>query len=363
MNRRELLAAAGLASAAATLGAWEPLAQFAAPPGTGWRVFELTTRVEVLKPSGRTRAWLPTPLTAETPYQQALGNTFHAEGGAARFVAQPAFGVGLVAAEWPSGVAPVLTLASRVATRDYTVDLTGPPRRAPVDWRALARFLRPTSLLPTDGIVRLTAQQITRGAKTDVDKARAIYEWIVENTFRDAETRGCGIGDIRFMLETKNLGGKCADLNPLFVGLARAAGLPARDVYGIRVARSDRGFKSLGAASGNVTRSQHCRAEVHLDGYGWAPVDPADVRKVVLEEPPGHLAMTDEPVRRARAALFGGWEMNWVGYNFANDVVLPGAAGKPLGFLMYPQAETANGRLDSLDPDVFTYQITSREIA
>jgi hypothetical protein len=30
-----------------------------------------------------------------------------------------------------------------------------------------------------------------------------------------SEGRGCGQGDIRFMLELKNLGSKCADLNAL----------------------------------------------------------------------------------------------------------------------------------------------------
>jgi hypothetical protein len=30
---------------------------------------------------------------------------------------------------------------------------------------------------------------------------------------------------------------------------------------------------------------------------------------------------------------------------------------------MYPQAETDQGRLDSLDPDHFKYEITSREVA
>jgi hypothetical protein len=30
---------------------------------------------------------------------------------------------------------------------------------------------------------------------------------------------------------------------------------------------------------------------------------------------------------------------------------------------MYPQAETASGRLDCLDPDNFKYEITAREIA
>ena len=54
--------------------------------------------------------------------------------------------------------------------------------------------------------------------------------------------------------------------------------------------------------------------------------------------------------------------MNWVAYNFAHDVALPGSDGKPLGFLMYPQAETAEGRLDSLDPDSFKYEITSRNL-
>ena len=97
-------------------------------------------------------------------------------------------------------------------------------------------------MLPTDGIVKATADEITLSAKTDLRKAHAIYQWIVENTFRDPKIRGCGIGDIRFMLESKELGGKCADLNALFVGLARAAGLPARDVYGIRIAKSDLGF-------------------------------------------------------------------------------------------------------------------------
>jgi transglutaminase-like putative cysteine protease len=217
--------------------------------------------------------------------------------------------------------------------------------------------------MPTDGIVKATATEITKNSKTDVEKARAIYEWIVDNTFRNPKTRGCGLGDIRFMLETKDLGGKCADLNALYVGLARAAGFPARDVYGIRTAKSEMGYKSLGPSSEIVTKAQHCRAEVYLSGYGWVPVDPADVRKVVLEEPPGNRPLDDDMVKKARARLFGSWEMNWMAYNFAHDVMLPGSTGASLGFLMYPQAETAEGRLDCLDPDNFKYQITSRETA
>ena len=143
----------------------------------------------------------------------------------------------------------------------------------------------------------------------------------------------------------------------------RADGIPARDVYGIRVAKSELGYKSLGASSAVITKSQHCRAEAYLTNFGWVPVDPADVRKVVLEEPPGNRSLDDEMVTSARKRLFGSWEMNWMAFNFAHDVALPGSSGVPVGFLMYPQAETSAGRLDCLDPDNFHYEITAKEIS
>ena len=360
MNRRNFLSRTGAAYASLALP--RPARLFATPAAPdGWRRFEVRTRVEVLKPVGTTRVWVPGALVTETPYQKTLANTFNAPGGKARFVERADDALGMVVAEFPAGVAPLVTVTSRIATRNVTVDLSAPggvsERRG-----ALKHFLRPTALLPTDGIVKDKADAITRGAATDLEKARAIYEWIVDNTFRKPTTRGCGLGDIRFMLETGDLGGKCADLNALFVGLARASGLPARDVYGIRVAKSELGYRSLGASSEHVTKAQHCRAEVYLERCGWVPVDPADVRKVVLEEPPGNRPLDDAMVEAARARLFGSWEMNWMAYNFAHDVALPGSRGGSLSFLMYPQAETAEGRVDSLDPENFKYEITAREM-
>jgi transglutaminase-like putative cysteine protease len=361
MKRRDFLRSAGVVSAALAFPKTGRLLSQGAVPDT-WRTFELTTSVQVLKSSGTTRIWLPAALVNPTPFQKTLANEFKAEGGTAKMVERSTDTLGIIAAEFPAGVNPILTVKSRIATKNYAVDLSAAGNAPKGDQADLEHFLRPTKLLPTDGIVKTTATEITKGAKTDVEKARAIYEWIVVNTFRNPKTRGCGLGDIRFMLETKDLGGKCADLNALFVGLARAVGLPARDVYGIRVAKSDLGYKSLGPSTEIVTKAQHCRAEVYLGGYGWVPVDPADVRKVVLEEPPGNRTLDDEMVKKARVRLFGSWEMNWMAFNFAHDVTLPGSNGAPIGFLMYPQAETADGRLDSLDPDGFKYEIKSREI-
>jgi transglutaminase-like putative cysteine protease len=361
MKRREFLRTSGIVSASLLLPKANSL--FAVDAGGDWRTFEVTTHVQVLNPSGITRIWVPAALTRETPFQRTLSNTFSAEGGSAKIVQSKSDALGIIAAEYPDGAKPSLTVVSRVATKNYAVNLSGSGKAPKEKGEDLKHFLQPTKYIPTGGIVKTTADEITKNSRTDVKKARAIYEWIVENTFRNPKTRGCGVGDIRFMLESKDLGGKCADLNALYVGLARAAGLPARDVYGIRVAKSDIGYKSLGASSEKVTKSQHCRAEVHLAKFGWVPVDPADVRKVVLEEPPGNRPLNDEMVAKARARLFGSWEMNWMAYNFAHDVALPGSNGAPVTFFMYPQAETANGRLDCLDPDNFKYEITSRELA
>jgi len=361
MNRRDFLRSAGVVSASFAFPGTRRLFARGVPTGR-WRSFEVTTRVDVLKPSGVTLVWLPAALIRETPYQKTLSSRFTAEGGRAEIIEHKADALGIVAARFPAGVTPILTLTNRIETKDYAVDLSAPGQAPKASRAELRHFLRPTKLVPLDGIVKATATEITKGAKTDVGKAQAIYDWIVDNTFRDPKTRGCGVGDIRFMLESRSLGGKCADLNALYVGLARASGLPARDVYGIRVGPSELGYKSLGASSEKVTKSQHCRAEVYLEGYGWVPVDPADVRKVVLEEPPGNRPLDDDMVKKARARLFGSWEMNWMAYNFGNDVALSGSSGPTLGFLMYPQAETSGGRLDSLDPDNFRYEITSKEI-
>jgi transglutaminase-like putative cysteine protease len=360
VNRRYFLQSSGVVSVTLAFAkAGRLFSQVTAPDR--WRTFQVTTRVEVLKPSGATRIWVPAALITEEPFQKTLGNTFNCEGGTGKLVENKSDSLGMIAAEFPSGIKPVLTVTSQIATKNCAVDLAVKGTASKESNEQLQYFLRPTKLLPTDGIVRATATEITKGAKTDVEKARAIYQWIVDNTFRDPKTRGCGAGDIRFMLESKDLGGKCADLNALYVGLARAAGVPARDVYGIRVAKSDLGYKSLGPSTENVTKAQHCRAEVYLNDYGWVPVDPADVRKVVLEEPPGNRPLDDSMVKAARARLFGSWEMNWMAYNFAHDVTLPGSSGPPVGFLMYPQAETAEGRLDCLDADNFKYEITSKE--
>lgn len=363
MDRRRFITTAALASSAfvAPHLAFSGDGGFRPTPAAGWRVFEVTVRVDLPATESATRVWLPLPSVFEPGWIKPMGNLWQGNAEIMQAQQEPIYGAQMLAAQWDAGVAaPNLEVTSRFATRDRAVDLSQPLKVAPLDRASHALYTRATEMLPTDGIVKKTALDIVRGAKTDLARAQAIYDWVVDNTARNPKTKGCGTGDIRGMLESGNLSGKCADLNALYVGLARAVGLPARDIYGIRVADSKFGYKSLGK-SGDISKAQHCRAEVWLASHGWVPVDPADVRKVVLEEQPG-LTLDDETVVQVRKQLFGAWETNWLGLNYAHDVKLPGSVGAKAPFLMYPQGENAAGRFDSLDPSGFTYRIASREI-
>lgn len=364
-TRRHFVQAAG---ALLALGGLQPLRaqqaeqrQFAPMPGR-WRRFEVTTRIELLDPHGAARVWLPVP-SLDTSYQRSLGNSWTGNASSARIVADEKYGAKMLLAEFAAGtVAPVMELTSSVQTQDRATDWSR-ISAAVEDSATLRAWLAPTELIPTDGLVRETALNVTRGARTDVDKVQRIYDWVVNTTYREPKVRGCGVGDIQAMLETGDFGGKCGDINALFVGLCRAAGVPARDVYGLRLVPSAFGYRELSGNPAKLQSAQHCRAEVYLKQHGWVAMDPADVGKVMRLETGEWIKDTRHPVvAPVMTALFGGWEGNWLGYNMAHDVALPGSNGPVLGFLMYPQAENERGRYDPLDPDRFRYTITAREV-
>ena len=280
MNRRDMLKA-GVAAGAVGLLPRLASAQAAtyAPVPKGWRTYVLTTRVEPT--AGATKAWIPLPTFEAPDWQRPGAVTWTGNARIAERVRDPRYGAEMLRVEWAADQqAPVIEIVAQVQAQNRSV-VPGQGNAAPLSEAERKLNLMPTTFLPTDGLVKETADGIVRDRQGDVAKARAIYDWVVENTFRNAKTLGCGVGDITTMIRTGNLNGKCADLNALFVALSRASGVPARDVYGVRVDDSVHGFKSLGK-SGDISKAQHCRAEFYADGYGWVPVDPADVAKVAL---------------------------------------------------------------------------------
>ena len=361
LTRRHLLAAAAAAaSAPIALPALAQERRFAPQPA-GWRTFDVTTRVDLNLSQGAARVWLPVP-SVDTPWQRTIDTSFDSNG-KARLLADGDEGAGILQVDFEAAnTQPFVELTARVQTQNRAVDWQ---RRTPaqLDASDRAHWTRATMLIPTDGIVRETALKATGDARTDEEKVRRIYQWVVGNAWREPTVRGCGEGNVKTMLETGNLGGKCADINALFVGLCRASGVPARDVYGVRLAPSAFGYKALSGNPASLKGAQHCRSEVFLQAHGWVAMDPADVAKVMREETPTWIKSVQDPVvAPVYQALYGGWEGNWVGFNMAADVALPGSRMGKLGFLMYPIAEDQQGRFDSYAPDDFKYQITAREI-
>ncbi|RYG12831.1 MAG: transglutaminase [Burkholderiales bacterium] len=367
-QRRTFLKNTALSAAAVTLPALgfaqtpaaAPVRKTFAPQSGAWRTFDVTTRVDIAKAEGVTKVWLPVP-SVDSDYQRSMDSRFSSNG-LARMTQDGIEGAKMLYVEFPAAEKkPFVELISRVQTQGRATDWS--KKDAPAESADTLRFYtRPTTLIPTDGIVRKTALAATQGAKTDVEKTRMLYDWIVANTYREPKVRGCGEGDIKTMLETGNLGGKCADLNALFVGLCRSVGVPARDVYGIRLVPSAFGYKELSGNPASLKGAQHCRSEAYLKGYGWVAMDPADVAKVMRLETPEWIKTTANPVvAPVNTALFGGWEGNWMAYNTAHDLALPNSTGEKLGFFMYPMAENALGRFDPYAPDDFKYQITAKE--
>jgi len=217
MQRRDFIKSVAAAGIVGTVGRHAHTAE------TGWRQFEITYRINIKDSDADTkvRLWVPVPQDA-LDYQRVLDLSWRSPV-ATHVLWEAASRAPIVSAIWiDPKIAREIEITAQVATRDRS----GFYPDASHD--ELAEYLKPTASSPSDGIVLAKAREIVGARTAPLDKARAIYDWIVDNTFRRAETRGCGFGNIAFMLESADLGGKCADINSLFVGLARAVGLPAR---------------------------------------------------------------------------------------------------------------------------------------
>ncbi|MDO8261759.1 MAG: transglutaminase-like domain-containing protein [Gallionella sp.] len=193
----------------------------------------------------------------------------------------------------------------------------------------IKEYLKSTAFIPTDGKVKEIALSITKSKQKISQKARAVYQWVVENTVRDPDVKGCGTGEVEKVIAKR--GGKCADISSVFVSVARAAGVPAREVFGLRLGKKD---------DEDMTGGHHCWAEFYVPGYGWVPADAADVRKAMLVDKLDLKGAQDKidyyfgGVDEYRIALARGGR----GY-YLN----PRQNDGPLNYFMYPYAEV-NGK-------------------
>ncbi len=310
---------------------------------------EVTLKVTVAAPENNkdTKVWIPYPtsdMDQEIEDVRIDGNFTYSG-----IYREPETGNLALYAEWKKPVREryitlrfKATAAERIK-KDFPDNL---PQEIPVE---VLPYLKATEFLPTDGKVKDAAVEATKGKKTILEKARAVYDWVVDNTFRDPEVQGCGVGDVEVTLAKK--GGKCADISSVFVAVARAAGVPAREVFGLRLGRP---------GQTDITKGHHCWAEFYLPGYGWVPVDPADVRKMMLVKD-----LDLDAAKEYREYFFGAVDQYRIvlarggrGY-----YLRPRQKAGPLNYFMYPYAEVDGKALEWLAAQKdLKYKITFREL-
>ncbi|NOY13580.1 MAG: transglutaminase domain-containing protein [Deltaproteobacteria bacterium] len=295
------------------------------------------------RPGEEAELWIPYPVSDAVQLISHL--KWEGNYSEAAVYTERTFGVPMLYVRWKKGSKQRQLTFSFHAERQKQVRRDFPQNEAAYDPRDFALYLAPTTLGPVTGKVKKLADQITAGKTGILEKARAVYDWTIENTFRDPKTRGCGLGDVTALL--RRPGGKCADISSIYVALARAAGVPAREILGIRTGKK---------AHQDVSKWQHCWAEFYLPGYGWVPVDPADVRKAMLKQ---KLQLGDPEVAELRDAFWGQVDPYRIRLSEGRDLQLnPPQQGPAINYLMYPFAQVGGKTLDWLEPETFKYTIS-----
>ena len=195
----------------------------------------------------------------------------------------------------------------------------------------MARWLQPDRLVPIDGKIKQWALEVVNaaGAKTDLEKARAIYNHIVATVKYDKSGQGWGRGDIYYACDARR--GNCTDFHAIFIGYCRALGIPARFAIGFPLP-ADRG---AGQISG-----YHCWAEFYAKGIGWVPIDASEAAK--------------NPAKREY--FFGAHDENRVEFSIGRDLLLdPKQSSEPLNYFVYPYAEVDGKPYAAIDKS-FAYR-------
>jgi transglutaminase-like putative cysteine protease len=283
------------------------------------RHFEFTYLVRVPKvpaDAKTLRVWIPLPQSdpyqtiSELKIQSPLPYTRHREPEYGNEYLHLETSAAKIQEPWE------VQLRFHVARREHRVVLSGTasmPASGDDPPPEVARFLSPDRLVPIGGVIAALSEQETRGLKDPLKKARAIYNYVVSTMRYDKSGEGWGRGDAIFACTAKR--GNCTDFHSLFIGMMRAAGIPARFEIGFPLPAN----QQEGAVPG-----YHCWAEFYLQPYGWIPVDASEAWK--------------DPAKRDY--FFGAHDVNRVQFTLGRDIRLdPSQQGEPLNYFVYPYAE------------------------
>lgn len=269
--------------------------------------------------AGVVQVWVPLPLStsSQTIEDLALHSDLQWE-----VVTEPEFG-NAYAYTTVAGRSEVALEISFRATRNGVVFGAWGNEPLPPEYKA--RAMRPDALVTISPRIQEISSRVTAGAPSALQKARAIYQYVLGTMRYDKVVPGWGLGDTERACDVGT--GNCTDFHSLFMSLARAAGIPARFVMGLSL-------QSEGGAVGGY----HCWAEFYAEGCGWIPVDISDASK------------SNDPARRE--LLFGNIDSDRMQITTGRDIRLPFAAAAPLNYSFHPHAESGGQAVGCASVDV-----------
>lgn len=311
-KRNALLVTALLLAFAALAIAKLPAPDLAAPS----RTFQFTAVVHVpALPSGgkSLRLWIPLPYRDRYQSVSAL----HIESPVAYHLAQdPQYRnryayltVAAARAKSPFDI----RVEFRVRRFEHRVSLTPTPDAPAEPAFVTAHYLQPDRLIPIDGEIGDLSRREVGDARAPLEKARRLYDYVIATMRYDHNGTGWGRGDAVWACNAKH--GNCTDFHSLFIGMARAAGIPAR---------FEIGFPLPTDSHQGAIASYHCWAQFYVQGIGWIPLDASEAWK--------HPDKKDY--------FFGATDANRVMFSLGRDIrLVPAQAGEPLNYFVYPYAE------------------------
>ena len=176
-------------------------------------------------------------------------------------------------------------------------------------------FLGPDKLVPVTGLPAQLAAKVTQGMDKNLDKARAIYDYVFQTMKYDKTGTGWGRGDVLYACDAKK--GNCTDFHSLFISMARSQHIPAR---------FEIGFPLPADKTSSQIPGYHCWAEFFDPEHGWIPVDISEAWK--------------NPVKQNY--FFGAHDANRIQFTIGRDLVLsPAEQGEARNFFIYPYVEVA----------------------
>jgi hypothetical protein len=269
-------------------------------------VFEYTAAIEDIV--GPAKLWIPVP---QTTAHQVIGDITIESPQSLAFVTDATYGNRFAFFEYDGPATDIAITLSIPVTRDTRRASPG----AELSDTERTRYLKPSRMVTTEGVIREEAVRVAGDAKTNREKARRLYDHIVNTVRYDKSGEGWGRGDAVYACDAR--AGNCTDFHSLFIGEARALGVPARFLMGFSVPKHEQG--DIGG--------YHCWGEYYDEATGWTPVDASEAQKD----------------KSRRDELFGGLDADRVQFTMGRDIALPGMKGEPLNFAIYPYVEV-NGK-------------------